>query len=63
MNVLLAYPAHERRLIQQRCSPDFFSGQTTQQVPSVSWPLELGRAVIALTGIAAWGLAILLFVG
>ena len=63
MNVLLAYPAHERRLILPRCSPDFFSGRTTQQMQSISWPLELGRAAIALTGIAAWGLAILLFVG
>ena len=63
MNVLLAYPALERRPISRRCSADFFSRQSTQQVPSLSWPLELGRAAIALSGIAAWGLAIFLFVG
>lgn len=63
MNVLLTCPAVERRLISQRYARAFFSRQATQHVPSISWPLELGRAAVALTGVAVWGLAIFLLAG
>lgn len=56
-------PPLQRRLIAQRRSRAFFSPGTTQQVPTTPLLAEVARAVIALGGLAAWGIAALLLAG
>jgi len=56
----VSYPSLQRRLIAERRSRALFFSTSTQHLSRTSLLREVARAVIALAGIAAWGVAIVL---
>ena len=54
------YPSLQRRLIANRRSRALFLPRTTQHVRSDSVVREIGRALVALGAVAAWGVLFLL---
>ena len=54
----ISYPSLQRRLIARRRSRALFLSCTTQQVDRSSLGREIGRATVALIGIAAWAAAV-----
>ena len=56
----MSYPSLQRRLMVERRSRALFLRRTTQQVSSRALAYEIGRAAVALTGLAAWGVVVLL---
>jgi hypothetical protein len=56
----VSYPSLQRRLIAERRSRALFFSKTTQHLSRTSLLREVVRAAIALAGIAAWGVAIVL---
>ena len=59
----MSYPSLQRRLMVERRSRALFLRRTTQQVGSRCLVREVGRAAIALTGLAVWGVVVLLLAG
>ena len=56
----ISYPSLQRRLIADRRSRALFLPRTTQHVRSIGLALEVGRALVALTALAAWAAALTL---
>ena len=56
----ISYPSLQRRLIARRRSRALFLPRSTQQVSRVSLAREIARAVLGLTGIAAWAALVFL---
>ena len=56
----VSYPSLQRRLIAKRRARALFLPRTTQHVSRASIAREVARAVIALSGVAAWAAAALL---
>jgi hypothetical protein len=54
----LSYP-----LLYRRRPRAFFLARSAHQMKSLSWLRELGRAAMALGGLAAWGGVLLLVAG
>jgi hypothetical protein len=59
----MSYPSLQRRLMVERRARALFLRRTTQHVSSRSIAREAGRAAIALTGLAVWGVVVLLLAG
>ena len=56
----MSYPSLQRRLIAERRSRAPFFAKTTQHVSRAALRREITRAAIALAGVVAWGVAIVL---
>jgi hypothetical protein len=56
----ISYPSLQRRLIARRRSRALFLPRSTQQVSRASVAREIARAVLGLTGIAAWSALVFL---
>jgi hypothetical protein len=59
----ISYPSLQRRLIAERRSRALFLPRSTQHVSSIAVVLEVARALVALTAIAAWGALLVVFAG
>ena len=57
---VVSYPSLQRRLIANRRSRALFLPRTTQHVRSASLLVEIARATVAVAGVAAWGVLLLL---
>jgi hypothetical protein len=63
MNVhAISYPSLQRRLIAERRSRALFLPRTTQHLRSIALAVEVARALVALTALAAWAALILIVV-
>jgi hypothetical protein len=56
----MSYPSLQRRLIAERRSRALFFARTTQHLRRAALRREITRAAIALAGVVAWGVAIVL---
>jgi hypothetical protein len=56
----ISYPSLQRRLLARRRSRALFLSRTTQHVSRASLSREIGRAAIALSGVATWAVAVYL---
>jgi len=59
----ISYPSLQRRLIAERRSRALFLARTTQHMRSASLAVEVARALVALTAIAAWGAVLFVVAG
>jgi hypothetical protein len=59
----MSYPSLQRRLMVERRSRALFLRRTTQHVSSHCLAREVGRAAIALAGLASWSVILLLLAG
>ena len=59
----ISYPSLQRRLIAERRSRALFLPRTTQHLRSASLTVEVARALVALTALAAWGAVLFVVAG
>lgn len=59
----MSYPSLQRRLMVERRVRALFLRRTTQHVSSRCIAREVGRAAIALAGLASWTVVLLLLAG
>ncbi|TMQ18850.1 MAG: hypothetical protein E6K82_19695 [Candidatus Rokuibacteriota bacterium] len=59
----ISYPSLQRRLIAERRSRALFLPRTTQHLRSASLAVEVARALVALTALAAWGAVLFVVAG
>ncbi len=60
----ISYPSLQRRLIAERRSRALFLPRTTQHLRSTTTLLvEIGRAIVALAAVIAWGAVFVILVG
>jgi len=60
---VVSYPSLQRRLIVQRRSRALFLTARTQHVRRASLAREVARGLVALGGVAAWGLLLVVLAG